>query len=106
MTSPSLSVSDTYWKESLVNGKPAKIRCIDIDKQTYVINRGPVTVVGLEDDWYEDVHDPYSVIKALSNYHGFKPDVFTFLQRMPDLQPRYDFHLEFEAVAALPITSL
>jgi hypothetical protein len=105
MTCPSSSVSGIYWKESLINGQPAKIRCIDIDKQTYVINRGPVTVVGLEDDWYEDVHDPYAVIKALSKCQGFKPDVFTFLQRVPDLEPKYDFHLEFESVAALPITS-
>jgi hypothetical protein len=105
MTCSSLPVSATYWKDSLINGQPAKIRCVDIDKQTYVVNGGPVTVAGLEDDWYEDVRDPESVIKALSTQPGFKPDVFTFLQRMPDLQPRYDFHLEFEAVAALPITS-
>ena len=105
MTSPSSLVNGIYWKESLIDGQPAKIRCVDIDKQTYVINRGPVTVAGLEDDWYEDVHDPYAVIKALSNYQGFKPDVFTFLQRLPDLEPKYDFHLEFESVAALAITT-
>ena len=40
----STSIGRTYSKATLINGKPAKIKCIDIDKQTYVINRGPLSV--------------------------------------------------------------
>ena len=34
--SPTTSIGRSYSKETLVNGQPAKIRCIDIDGQTYV----------------------------------------------------------------------
>jgi len=73
--------------------------------QTYAIAKGIVTVVGLEDDWFEDVGDPEAVIKTLKESAGFKPDIFTFWQRLPDVEPNYPFHIEWEEIAALPITS-
>ena len=87
--SPTKSAGRSYLKDSLVNGQPAKIRCIDIDGQTYVINRGPVTVVSLEDDWYEDVRDPEHVIETLKGGVDFRADIFSFWQRPPDATPKY-----------------
>jgi len=92
-------------KETLVKGKPAKVPYVEIAGQTYTITKGPVTMVGLDDDWYEDVHDPEMVIQTLKNSRGFKPDVFTFWQRLPDVQPRYTFPMEWEELAVLPIQS-
>jgi len=92
-------------KETLVKGKPAKMACVDIGGQTYAIQRGPVTMVGLDDDWYEDVRNPEEVIETLRNSRGFKPDVFTFWQRLPDVQPRYHYPMEWEELAVLPIRS-
>jgi hypothetical protein len=92
-------------KATIVKGKPAKIPCLEIGRQTYAITRGPVTVVGLEDEWYEDVRDPDSVINILANNPGFKPDIFTFWQRLPEIEPRYSFHTEWEEIAVLPIQS-
>src|SRR5262249_20931846 len=34
-----------------------------------------------------------------------RPDIFTFWQRPPDTEPRFDFHHELDAVALLPLTS-
>ncbi len=34
-----------------------------------------------------------------------KADLFTFWQRMPDINPTHPFHLEWEDIAVLPITS-
>jgi hypothetical protein len=92
-------------KHTLVRGKPAKIECLEIGGQTYAITRGPVTVVGLEDDWYEDIRDPESVVATLSKNHGFKPDIFTFWQRLPDLEPKHSFPMEWEEIAVLPVKS-
>jgi hypothetical protein len=92
-------------RETLVKGKPTKMQGLEIRGQTYAITRGPVTVVGLDDDWYEDVGDPDSVIRTLSASKGFKPDIFTFWQRLPDVEPKYSFHTEWEDLAVLPITS-
>jgi hypothetical protein len=97
-------VTRTFSKESLVKGKPARIECLEIGGQTYSLWRGAATVVQLEDEWYEDVEDPKSAIAAL-NDSGSKADIFTFWQRLPDIEPRFDFYREWESIAALPVKS-
>lgn len=92
-------------KETLVNGNPARIRCVEIGGQVFEISAGAITVVRLEDEWYEDITDPEAVITALRDDLGFRPDLLTFWQRMPDVEPKYPYHHEFADIAVLPITS-
>lgn len=99
---PEVSV---FTKSTLIRGQPATIRCIEIAGQTYAITGGPVTVIGLEDDWFEDVAHPDAVIEGLKDNAGFKPDIFTFWQRLPDVEPKHPFYMEWEALAVLPIKS-
>ncbi len=94
-----------FTKETMVKGQPAKMDCMEIGGQIYAIARGPVTVVSLEDEWFEDVADPAAVVEALNESAGFKPDIFTFWQRLPDLEPKHSFHTEWEELAVLPIKS-
>jgi hypothetical protein len=96
------SLLRTFAKDTLVKGQPAQVECVDIGGQTYSITRGPLTVVSLEDEWYEDVRDPEAVIASLREQSEFKPDLFTFWQRLPDLEPRYSFHREWDEIAVLP----
>ena len=103
--SPTKAVSRSYSKDTLVNGQPAKIKCIDIDGQTYAINHGPVTVVSLEDDWYEDVRNPERVIEALKRDVDFRADIFSFWQRPPEATPKYAYPMEWEQIALLPLQS-
>jgi hypothetical protein len=99
------SGSGVFTRDTLVKGKPARIECIEVRGQTFSIERGPVTIVRLEDEWYEDLKDPDSVLSILSNSPHVKPDIFSFWQRLPDLAPKYPFHLEWDHIAALPIPS-
>ncbi len=92
-------------KQTLVRGRAAEIDCVEIDGQTFSINRGPVTVVGLEDEWYEDLRDPERVIGVLREHAGIRADILTFWQRVPDTEPRYSFHLEWQELAVLPVRS-
>jgi hypothetical protein len=94
-----------FYKSTLIKGAPAKIRCAEIGGQTFVIGGGPLAVVSLEDEWYEDLTDPHAVIRALKNSAEFRADLLTFWQRMPDVQPKFPFHLEWEDIAVLPISS-
>jgi hypothetical protein len=94
-----------FTKDTMAKGQPAKIECVEIGGQTYAIAKGPVTVMSLEDDWFEDVADPAAVIETLRDSAGFKPDIFTFWQRLPDVEPKHSFHMEWEELAALPIKS-
>jgi hypothetical protein len=92
-----------FAADTLVKGKPAKIECFEIAGQTFSIYRGPANVVGLEDEWFDDVKDPESVIETLQGDSQFKPDIFTFWQRLPEIQPKHNFYMEWESIAALPI---
>ena len=106
VTSPSgLSVGNVFTKETLTKGRPDAIQCIEIGGQTFTISRGPLAVVSLEDEWYEDVTDPESVVAALRQTSGLRADIFTFWQRMPEVTPKYSYHREWEDIAVLPITT-
>jgi hypothetical protein len=93
----------THKRETLIKGVPAQLDCVDINGQTYVISRGPIKVLSLFDEWYEDIRDPASVIEALRGQRDIKADILTFWQRVPDLEPRYDYYTEMESIAVLPI---
>lgn len=94
-----------FTKETLVKGKPTSVECVEINGQTYVVSRGPLTMLSLQEEWYDDVRDPRAVIEALNNSDDFKPDIFTFWQRLPDLDPKHAFHMEWEEIAVLPVSS-
>jgi Acetyltransferase (GNAT) family len=94
-----------FTKETLVKGKPTRVECVEINGQTYAVSRRPLTMLSLEDEWYDDVHDPGAVIEALRNTDDLRPDIFTFWQRLPDLEPKYAFHMEWEEIAVLPVSS-
>lgn len=93
-----------FIKETLINGEPTQLRCVDIAGQTYSVSPGVVTRVQLEDEWFEDVPDPHGVIAALKKM-PVKADIFSFWQRLPDTHPHFDFHTECESIAALPVST-
>jgi hypothetical protein len=94
-----------FGAKTLRRGRVAEVECVEIGGQVYTIRRGPVTVVQLHDEWYEDVRDPERVIETLRDATDFKADIFTFWQRVPDLDPRYPYPVRSELVAGLPITT-
>lgn len=94
-----------FAKEVLVNGQPRQVDCLEIAGQTYSIARGPVTVVKLEEEWYEDVKDPASVQEMLASRKDVGADLFTFWQRLPDVEKRYPFFSEPDYIAAMPVTT-
>ena len=103
---PSLSSEGRIFiKETLSKGKPTQINCIEINDQIFSITRGPLTVVSLEDEWYEDLDNPQAVIDALKENTNFRPDLLTFWQRIPDVELKYPYYQEWEEIAVLPITS-
>jgi hypothetical protein len=94
-----------FIKDTLVSGSPAQIECVEIAGQCYSITKGPVRTARLEDEWYEDLEDPIPVIQALKENREAKADLLMFWQRVPDVMPRYSFHMEPEDLAVLEVTS-
>ena len=94
-----------FNKETLVQGRPAQIDCVDLLGQTYRIMGGPLKVISLEDEWYEDIRDSDAVIRLLKGQTDVKADVLTFWQRLPDITPRFGFHQEWDEIAVVPTTT-
>lgn len=104
MTS-ALADCQVFTKETLINGSPGRIRCLQIGGQTFTLSSGPIATVSLEDEWYDDLADPEMVIRELQQNSRIRPDLLTFWQRIPETQPKYDFYHEWEEIAVLPIIS-
>jgi hypothetical protein len=100
---PAASERGIFARGTLIKGVPAQIECVHVSGQTYSITRGPVTTVRLEDEWYEDQRDPFAAIEMFRSNSDVQPDIFTFWQRLPDVEPKYQFHQEWEHLAVLRV---
>src|SRR4051812_6538200 len=70
-----------------------------------VVVRGKGVKIGrLEEEWYEDGTDPKSLIEGLRKSKDC-PDVLCFWQRLPDVTPRFEYQMEPDPVAAIPLQS-
>src|SRR5262245_20043568 len=103
-----LTMSETlqsFGKDTVADGRSARIECVEIGGQTFTIERGLFTTVRLEDEWYEDLADPALVVDALRSSRGINADMFTFWQRVPDVEPKYQYYREGEELAVMPVKS-
>ena len=77
---------------------------MEIDGKQISIDGAIPGIARLDQEWFEDVEKPDMLVDALRKTKP-APDIFTFWQRLPELQPKYAYRMEAEAIAALPITS-
>lgn len=59
---------------------------------------------GVAADTYEFVEDPAHILNALRSANE-RVDLFTFMQRLPDTSPKYQYSMEWDNLAVLPISS-
>lgn len=53
---------------------------------------------------YEFLEGPQEALEGLRNC-GRRVDLFTFVQRLPDTSPKYDYPMEWDNLAVLPVSS-
>jgi hypothetical protein len=63
-----------------------------------------VRIARLEADRYHFLDDPVPFLDGLRKC-GARIDVFTFLQRLPEVSPRYAYPMERENLAVLPVST-
>jgi hypothetical protein len=63
-----------------------------------------IKIAELKKEWDEDVEDPEAFIKMLKS-SGVKADIFTYMQQLPESRPKYKYDMEWDSIAAIPITS-
>ena len=77
---------------------------MEVDCKRILIEGEIPRIARLEQEWYEDVEDPRTLINQLCKSEP-RPDIFTFWQRLPDTEPKYSYPMELDSIAALPIKS-
>lgn len=90
-----------------VRGKVVAVPSADIAGREIVVTGRWLKIAAVKDeDWLEanSIDDPNIFIGALKEFQP-KPDIFTFAQQLHDPEPKYPFHLEWDNVAAVPLTS-
>jgi hypothetical protein len=93
----------TLTKDVIYNkGRAVAVRALQIDNKRLVIQGRWLTVAHLKNEWYEDIGDPEMIIRSLRKCK-FRPDLFTFWQRLPDRVPLYPYYSEPESLSAVPL---
>jgi hypothetical protein len=94
------------WEEVSVAGKPLILPAIKIRDYTVVISGKFLKIAAIKNEFHEtgEVTDPLSIINALKKAKP-KADIFTFSQKIPDSEPKFDYYYELDNVAAIPIST-
>ena len=96
-----------FAKETLVKGSRRSIECVEIGGQTFSVKRGLLTVVTLEDEWFNEVRDPAAVIDALRRRsRAGAPICLLSVSGCRTSEPRFPYRRECESIAAVAIRDL
>ncbi|MGC9195920.1 MAG: hypothetical protein ACP5IL_10755 [Syntrophobacteraceae bacterium] len=68
------------------------------------IEGGLLRIARLEADSFQFLDEPRPMLEALRSC-GTRVDLFTFLQRLPQTSPMYEFPMEWDNLAVLPVTT-
>lgn len=63
-----------------------------------------VRIARLDGEKYRFLDDPAPIVEGLKSRRG-RVDLFTFMQRLPETQPKFQYRMEWDNFAALPITT-
>jgi hypothetical protein len=90
-----------------VKGRLVKVPSVQFEGLTIVTSGKWFTVARVRDeDWLEgEVPENPETCLAKIKQGKLKADIFTFAQKIPNIKPRYDYHMEWDNVAAIPITT-
>ena len=94
-------------KEIRRNGKTIEVPVLLIDNKEIIITGKIIRIAQICDQqWLESnqVENPQSLIDALKHTES-KADIFTFSQQPPEIEPKFDYYMEWDNFAAIEIKS-
>jgi hypothetical protein len=68
------------------------------------VRGGLIRFARIEGDQYQFVDDPKPLIEDIRTC-GARVDVFTFMQRLPETEPKFGYPMEWDNLAAIPLTT-
>jgi len=90
-----------------VRGKVVRVPSAEIQNRTVIATGKWLAIAAIQDEELtegEPVLDPPSFISRLKET-GLRADIFTFAQKLNDVVPKHTYHLEWENLAVIPITT-
>jgi hypothetical protein len=87
-----------------IKGKGVEVDSVRVGDVVVVLIEGFLRQALIHDEWYTDVDDPASIIETLKKISP-RPDLFTFFQHVPHVEPRYPYYWEPQGCAVLPVTT-
>ncbi len=91
-------------EELIILGKPTWVDIIHIADKEIIVSGKSIRIAQLKEEWDADVDDPEAIIRELK-HHKVKADLFTFMQRLPYSKPQFNYSIEWDNVAAIPVTT-
>lgn len=80
-------------------------RNFDVNGQALVTSGGVARIARLRDEYHDFVASPPQFVEMIKDQKTCPVHVFTFIQRVTDLEPHYDYHLEWDAIAMLKVST-
>lgn len=87
-----------------IKGKMIDVDSINIDNKTIIATGSLFRLGSLEFEWDSDIDNPPVLLDHL-RASNLKVDMFTFMQRLPDTSPKFDYYMEWDNVAVIPLTT-
>lgn len=87
-----------------IKGKDVEVDSVRVGEVDVVLTGSLPKQAWINHEWHSDVNDPSSVIETLKKISP-RPDLFTFVQRVPHTEPRFPYYWEAERWAVLPVTT-
>lgn len=75
---------------------------MEIDNIEITVSGKFFKILQFKEEWDIDVDDPADLIKKIKE-SSIKADIFTFMQRLPESKPKFNYYMEWDNVAAIPI---
>ncbi len=106
MSDPISTVSSTTHRIS-VKGLVRDVPALRIEDVVITVTGGVIRVGEIFDAYWleaDKLPDLNVVIDQMKKVNA-RPDLFTFTQRAPETTPRFDFHFEWDNIAAIPVST-
>jgi Acetyltransferase (GNAT) domain len=87
-----------------VRGKLKKVNNVEVNGYDIVTEGKLIRLARIKEEWMQFVGDYKKVICQLEE-NNFKADLFTFIQRIGDREPKYKLYFEWDNSAAIPIST-
>ena len=97
----------TTTEEIRVHGKTMYVPAARIKGATVIVKSGWLKIAAVKDEDLaepEVFENPQAFVNGLKD-SGLKADLFTFAQKVPETTPKFTYHLEWDNMAMVPITS-